>query len=224
MTFVLENLGSVCASIDYRQILRPDFKQRAKALGTSYHSTRGTMIVDVIGSRQRRYVSYVQPKIIKPYSEQRDGSLKDLAANPPSFLRLRDYEVPGMSKVAQVLLDYGKEFGIENEEEICLSWSALPSIHDEQGPDASVQKVLDVKGIGPALLEYMRMLCGANTLKVDVRVIKSLAEAGVPVLLFKDAGIYEVCRSIARNLNLSLIELDSLLWLSEEDSLQVTTS
>jgi thermostable 8-oxoguanine DNA glycosylase len=60
------------------------------------------------------------------------------------------------------------------------------------------------------------MLCGANTLKVDVRVIKSLDKAGVPVNMFKDAGIYEVCRSISKELGLSMVELDSLLWLNEE--------
>lgn len=211
--FVLKNLEEVCGEISKRQAMRPDFKQRAKKLGISYGGARGTMIVDVIGSRQRRYTSYVQPKIIKPYTDQRDGSLKDLAAHPPTFLRLREYEVPGMSAVAQALLDYGHGLGLTDEEAICLSWSALPSIHDEDGPDQAVQAVLDVKGIGPALLEYLRMLCGANTLKVDVRVIKSLAEAGVPVHLFKDAGIYEVCRQIANNLGLTLVVLDSLLWL-----------
>ena len=210
---MLENLDQVCAAISARQQTRPDFRQRAKSVGTAYSGARGTMIVDVIGSRQRRYESYVKPKIIQPYSEQRDGSLKDLAANPPTFLRLREYEVPGMSDVAQVLLDYGQGLGITDEEVICLSWAALPSIHDEHGPHDAVQAVLDVKGIGPALLEYLRMLSGANTIKVDVRVIKSLAEAGVPVHLFKDAGIYEVCRQVANKLGLNLVELDSLLWL-----------
>ena len=216
MKFVLKDLDKVCSEIFKRQTMRPDFKQRAKNLGTSYSGARGTMIVDVIGSRQRRYTSYVQPKIIKPYADQRDGSLKDLAADPPTFLRLREYEVPGMSAVAQALLDYGHGLGLTDEEAICLSWSALPSIHDDDGPNPAVQVVLDVKGIGPALLEYLRMLCGANTLKVDVRVIKSLAEAGVPVNMFKDAGIYEVCRTIAKELGLSMVELDSLLWLSDE--------
>ena len=216
MTFVLKNLEEVCVEIKKRQLVRPDFKQRAKELGNSYNGARGTMIVDVIGSRQRRYTSYVQPKIIIPYSEQRDGSLRDLADHPPTFLRLREYEVPGMSKVAQVLLDYGFGLGISDEEEICKNWASLPSIHDEDGPDPAVQAVLDVKGIGPALLEYLRMLCGTNTLKVDLRVIKSLAEAGVPVNMFKDAGIYEVCQSIAKELGLSMVELDSLLWLNGE--------
>ena len=214
--FVLDNLEEVCGEISKRQAMRPDFKQRAKKLGTSYTGTRGTMIVDVVGSRQRRYTSYVQPKIIKPYADQRDGSLKDLAANPPTFLRLRGYEVPGMSAVAQALLDYGHGRGLTDEEAICLSWSALPSIHDDKGPHPAVQAVLDVKGIGPALLEYLRMLCGANTLKVDVRVIKSLKAAGVPVHIFTDAGIYEVCRTIAQELGLSMVELDSLLWLNDE--------
>jgi hypothetical protein len=118
-----------------------------------------------------------------------------------------------MSQVAQVLLDYGHGIGITDEEDICLSWAALPSIHDTNGPHDAVKAVLDVKGIGPALLEYLRMLSGANTIKVDVRVIKSLAEAGVPVELFKDAGIYEVCRQVALSLGLTLVELDSLLWL-----------
>lgn len=120
-----------------------------------------------------------------------------------------------MSAVAKALLNFGNAIGLMDEEEICISWAALPSIHDEAGPHPAVQDVLDVKGIGPALLEYLRMLCGANTLKVDVRVIKSLSEAGVPVQMFKDAGMYEVCRTISHQLGLSMVELDSLLWLSD---------
>lgn len=51
MTFVLKNLDEVCSEISKRQALRPDFRQRAKELGTTYKGSRGTMIVDVIGSR-----------------------------------------------------------------------------------------------------------------------------------------------------------------------------
>lgn len=216
MAFSLDNLDSVCSHLARRMEANPQFRKRATEMGKSYVGHRGTMVVDVIGSRQRKYTSYVKPKIIQRYANERDGSLKDLAANPPTFLRLRKDEVPGMSRVAQVLLDYGKKAKLSDEEEICSRWALLPSIHDSGGAHAAVQNVIDVKGIGPALLEYLRMLCGADTIKVDVRVLKQLSEAGVPVGLFKDAGIYEVCRAVAKELNISLVELDSLLWLNDD--------
>ena len=118
-----------------------------------------------------------------------------------------------MSNVAKILLEFGSSKGIHDENKLCKAWAKLPSIHDDSGPHLEVQKILNVKGVGPALLEYLRMLCGANTIKIDVRVTKGLSEAGVPVHLFNDAGLYEICRSTASELGLTMVELDQLLWI-----------
>ena len=72
--------------------------------------------------------------------------------------------------------------------------------------------VLDIWGIGEVLLEYLRLLCGADTLKVDVRVMEHLQELGVPTELFTPKGLLEVCRAISDRTELSLAEIDQLLW------------
>ena len=215
MRFTLDNLNEVCEKVTARQELRPDFRGRASRIGKAYVGRRGVMVVDVIASRQRNYEKVVKPRIIRPFQEQRNGTLTDLAADPPIFLKLQSHEVPAMSAVANALLDFGRVRGIADEEEICRQWAQLNSYNDPQGPSEFVKAVRDVKGIGPALLEYLRMLCGADTIKIDVRVKASLDSAGVPVHLFTDDGLYEVCRGIAGRLGFTLVELDQLLWVNE---------
>ena len=68
-----------------------------------------------------------------------------------------------------------------------------------------------VPGIGPALFAYMRMRCGADALKPDLRVADALRNLG-----FESAGdphsILVVARAAATELGVSLLVLDQLLW------------
>lgn len=179
-------------------------KERAANYGTLYKGERGLMVVDVVSSRQRRYDSYVIPKIIPQYrSVAKDLSLQELASNSPIWLPLRDGEADTMKSIAKVLINYGNTRGLTDEEKIVRRWA------DDKD---AFQEVLDIKGIGPALLQYLRMRSGADSLKVDVRVIEELGKLGLPVHWFTADGLLELCVEIANEANCTLLELDQVLW------------
>lgn len=188
----------------------PDLIGKAKSLGLMYKDERGLMIVDCVASRQRRYESYVVPKILPAYKNKaKDLSLIALASKAPKWLPLRTGEAETMQKVAKLLVAYGKKYEIEDENEICRKWADDVFAHE---------KMLEIKGIGPALLQYLRMLSGANSLKVDVRIMEELEKLGLPILWFSADGILKLCENLAKEAGCSLIELDQLLWHSNQAS------
>ena len=161
-------------------------------------------MVDVVASRQRRYDTYVVPKILPLYeSKAKNLSLLSLSLKSPKWLPLRDGEADTMKLLAKALIDFGKSKKLSDEEDIVKEWA-----EDE---DAS-QEVLDIKGIGPALLQYLRMRSGADSLKVDVRVIEELSKIGLPAHWFTTDGLLELCKEIAEEAKCSLLELDQVLW------------
>ena len=66
-------------------------------------------------------------------------------------------------------------------------------------------------GIGPALFAYMRMRCGADALKPDLRVAAALRELGFGVP-GDEHSILVIARAAAAELDVSLLVLDQLLW------------
>lgn len=191
----------------------PHLLTKASGLSEMYAGKRALMVIDVVTSRQRHYESQVK-KILTRYEEQSsDLSLSFLAANPPAWLALKQREPETISRVAQTLLDFGNAMNIVGDDEIALAWSQLPS-GDRPGqvPDPWVEKILAIWGIGEVLMQYLRLLCGADTLKVDVRIVQRLEHLGVPVDLFTTKGLLEICREIATIANVSMAELDQLLW------------
>lgn len=68
-----------------------------------------------------------------------------------------------------------------------------------------------VKGIGPALFAYLRVRCGADGIKPDLRVRNGLNSAGLSVP--NDAhSILVVATAVAAELDVPLLVLDQLLW------------
>lgn len=182
----------------------PSLKSRALEYGNVYKGARGLMVVDVVASRQRRYDSYVVAKLLPKYRDKaKDLSLSALATKPPKWLPLRDGEAETMVSLAKALLDYGKSMRTKDEDSVVYAWA-----NDEK----ALQVILDIKGIGPALLQYLRMRCGADSLKVDVRVMEELAILGIPIHWFTADGILELCKEIAKEANCSMLELDQVLW------------
>ena len=200
----IPNWNTAVAAIRNDLETNPSLKVLAAQYGKVYKGARGLMVVDVVASRQRRYDSYVVPKILPLYkSKARDLSLLSLSSKSPKWLPLRIGEAETMKNMAQVLLHYGQSKGLKDEEKIVAIWA-----NDE----SAFQRTLDIKGIGPALLQYLRMRCGADSLKVDVRVIDELSKLGIPVDWFTPEGLLELCKEIANEANCSLLELDQTLW------------
>lgn len=201
---IIPNIDSAVSEISKALKENPRLKKQAADYGNLYQGERGLMIVDVVASRQRRYESYVRPKILPQYrSKAKDLSLLSLSFEPPRWLPLRDGEADTMKLLAKALIDFGKSKELTDEEVIVKEWAEDENAH---------QAVLDIKGIGPALLQYLRMRSGADSLKVDVRVIEGLKGFGIPVHWFTAPGLLELCREIAKESKCSLLELDQVLW------------
>ena len=182
----------------------PDIRSKAGSLAETYVGKRGLMVVDVVGSMRRKYKEFVVPKLLPSYIDKaKDLSLATLANTPPVWMKLKTGEADVMSMVARELIAHGKRNGLSSEEDICKHWATSGNYGSE---------VIDIKGIGPALHEYLRMLCGADTLKVDVRVINGLVGLGINANLFTSDGLLEVCKAIAKDVGCTLTELDQILW------------
>jgi hypothetical protein len=182
----------------------PDIRSKAGSLAGTYVGQRGLMVVDVVGSMRRKYKEYVVPKLLPSYVDKAaDLSLATLAKTPPVWMKLKTGEANVMSLVAKELVAHGKRNSLVSEDDICKHWAAAGNYGSE---------VIEIKGIGPALHEYLRMLCGADTLKVDVRVINGLKGLGINAELFTADGLLEVCKAIAEDVGCTLIELDQILW------------
>jgi hypothetical protein len=193
--------------------------QRTKEIAVYHTGRRGLMVVDVVMSNQRRYDKIVAP-MLKRWSEEvrRSGgepSLKWLAHHPlssPTY-PLRSTESETITGVALGLLRFGKEHGLD-EDGACIAWA-----NSAQGLDIAPK--LDpyvgvVKGIGPALFAYARILCGADTIKPDVRVIKELRALGVALPLGDAIAGFVVANCLSYELGITLVDLDQLLWYAQD--------
>ena len=202
--FELDNWDKAVSTIRAGLEANPEIRSKAGALAGTYVGKRGLMVVDVVGSMRRKYKEYVVPKLLPSYVEKAaDLSLATLASTPPVWMKLKTGEAGVMTLVARGLIAHGKANGLVSEDEICNHWAASGNYGSE---------IIDIKGIGPALHEYLRMLCGADTLKVDVRVIYGLKGLGINADLFTADGLLEVCKALAADIGCTLIELDQILW------------
>ena len=182
----------------------PEVKTAAEQLPKAYVGKRGLMVVDVVASRQRKYDEYVRPKLLPTYvAEASDLSLSTLAQKAPTWMKLRDGEALVMKEVAGQIIGYLKISQASNEDDLCKMWADDKLVSS---------KVLEIKGIGPALYQYLRMLCGADSLKSDLRVKRGLKKLGLPVEWFSDDGVLALCELLAEEVQCTLVELDQCLY------------
>jgi hypothetical protein len=179
------------------------------------------MVVDVVLFRQRRYDTHVQP-CIRRWEQGvagRDGvpTLRwlvehaDLVTAPA--LPLRRGEAATILGVAHALLRYGADLDLDpaDEDQACRSWAA--AVAGLEFAPALDPYVGAVSGIGAALFAYTRMLCGADTVKPDVRVLAALRRHGVDLPGDNAAAGFIAVACAAHELRIPVIELDQILWL-----------
>ena len=178
---------------------------------TSFTNRRGSMVVDVVASRQRKYEARVVPLVAKWEKFAGGDSLIHLLdkGTPTKLLGLRIGEAETIKNIASNFLDFGERLGIGNENEICARWAH--EVEDMRFAYELDPIVGSVKGIGLALFNYMRMLSGADSIKPDVRIKKRLNQLGFKVPKNEISVMY-LCELISKDLQISLLELDQLLW------------
>jgi hypothetical protein len=186
-------------------------QEKAANYGLVFQSRRGSMIVDVVASRRRKYETRVQRIVEAWQNSTADRSLAGLVTHRPDDrkLGLREGEADTMIAVAQGLRQYAAEHDGLDEEGACRAWAhSVIGLEHAHKLDPYVGAV---NGIGPALFAYLRMRCGADALKPDVRVRQALNEFGYDVPDDTHA-ILTVARGAAAELGTDLLVLDQLLW------------
>ncbi|RAO08397.1 hypothetical protein GUI43_04046 [Micromonospora noduli] len=113
-----------------------------------------------------------------------------------------------MSTTACRLLRFADEHGL-SEDDACRAWAT--SVDVLKHAYMLDPYVGSVKGIGLALFSYLRMRCGADALKPDVRVQKALNALGFNVPNNPHA-ILVIAESAAAEIGTNALVLDQLLW------------
>jgi hypothetical protein len=185
-------------------------EEAAARYGQKYAGQRGAMVVDVVASRQRNYLSKVHRIVNRWREEAREPTLAWLAANPPDRARLglMASEPDTMRQVAGNLVAFAQSRGLDEEEEGCYLWAEeVDGLEHAHGLDPVVG---GVSGIGPALFALMRMHCGGNAIKPDLRVRRELRRLGFEVPSGEHA-ILVVAKAAAADLGVDVLVLDQLL-------------
>jgi hypothetical protein len=187
-------------------------RRRAEAYSRFYAGRRGSMVLDVVLSRQRRYQERVLPLVEKWERDSEAYSLLWLAAHEPDqkSYGLRSGESETAAALARNLVAFADEHGLgADEDKACLRWAqGVAGLEHAPGLDPVVGSV---RGIGPALFAYLRMRSGADALKPDLRVARALRKIGFHVPAGEHA-ILVVAHAAADEADISLLVLDQLLW------------
>lgn len=188
----------------------PQAHDAAKQYAAVYAGRRGAMVIDVVASRQRPYVSRVLPLVHRWEAVYPAGTLEALADNPPDAATygLLPAEPATMRTVARNLLELASSLKLD-EDGVCVRWAA--GVRGLEHAHTLDPVVGAVPGIGPALFAYLRMRCGADALKADVRVAKRLRELGF-VVPGDVHSIMVLARAAAAEIDFDLLALDQLLW------------
>ncbi len=178
---------------------------------------RGAMIVDVVSSRQRKYLTRVQKMVADWKAANEEHTIAALAENrlDAAQFGLAESEIETIAKVAKRFRKFAAAEGLSDpadEDRLCRQWADRFAPF-EHAPELD-PVVGSVKGIGPALWSYMRMRSGADAIKVDVRVKKALRrlEFAVPA---DDHAVLIIAKAAAEEVGVSRLVLDQLLWAME---------
>lgn len=187
--------------------------RRADLHRAAYQGRRAAMVFDVVASRQRRYVPRVLPMVERFEATASAASLHALAESGPGDGHgLRKGEADTMRQVAAGLVRHNEVHGL-GEEDGVAHWAQGAGTFEHA--TKLEPYVGSVKGMGPALYAYLRMRCGADALKPDLRVRDALRGLGFQVPGDGHA-ILVVAHAAAAEIDLPLLVLDQLLWWAGE--------
>lgn len=179
-----------------------------------YEGRRGAMVLDVVASRQRRYQKRVLPLVAQWETDNDERSLRWLSTHEPAPERygLRPREPKTIATVARNMIAFADDLGI-SEDQACKQWAdGVAGLEHAPGLDPVAGAV---PGIGPALFAYLRMRCGSDALKPDLRVAKGLRQLGFYVPA-SEYAILVVAHAVAAEATIGLLVLDQLLWWLEQ--------
>jgi len=189
--------------------------QRAASYGNVYAGSRAAMVFDCVMSRRRRYESVVLPLVAEFRLTPNAVSLRALAKRGPGlagatrpypFLR-GDAEV--IQRAAAGLERFRQDHGLDDDAAV-RSWAEGAAAFERHQDDEPY--VGSIKGIGIATFAYLRMRCGADAIKPDVRVREALGSLLFPLGDGSDLALLCVAGAAAEELGVTRLQLDQLLW------------
>ena len=141
----------------------------AQRYAMEYASRRGSMVIDVVASRQRRYVERVLPMVERWEADHRPPTLEVLAETPPdtAMYGLLPSEPVTMQTIAGNLVRLFRELGMD-EDGGCRMWSV--SVQGLEHAHRLDPVVGAVPGIGPALFALRLPIISSMQLRRHVGI------------------------------------------------------
>ena len=200
-----QNLADIFAS--YVKSLNLDFNQ---VPGEFNYDNPVLILVDVVLSMNRRYNSFVIPRVvlIKKSGIKTFEKILETIDNQgiEGFCKLWNYKHPERVEILKRLVNkymqIKKELKITDDLLVLKEWAKQSNIVD--------YPKFGVKGIGFVTYQYLRLMCGADTTKPDVHLKRAVKEGTGKKLT--EVKIVQIVEETAKGLNIKARQLDYALW------------
>lgn len=168
------------------------------------------ILVDAVLSMNRKYEAFVVPRI-KHLEKSNITSLDQLNTiitqnGIEAFAQVWNYNDPKrveiLQNLAQKFSQLKEQYGLSDDLETLHKW----------GKEAKPEEwtTFGVKGIAFTTYQYLRILCGANTVKPDIYIQRAFKEAIGKSRPLEE--IVEVVEETAKQMNIAAQQLDYALW------------
>lgn len=167
-------------------------------------------LIDAVLSINRKYDSFVKPRIeIIRNSNITSFDLlsHELEKGDKYFMSLWNYNhlqrAELLRNLLQYFINYKNNNYIKDDLETLRKW----------GKESSVEKYKDwnIKGIAFTTYQYLRMLCGADTVKPDIYILR-IVEKGIGRKLSPKDSV-RIIEEISKDINIKARDLDHSIWL-----------
>lgn len=181
-----------------------------KSYGDEYEYENPVLtLVDAVLSINRNYNNFVKPRleIIKKSGINSFIDLeRELDKGNEYFMSFWSYRHPQRVELLRSLLNYFRDFQLKNniqgDIETLKEW----------GKQSSVEKYKEwnVKGIAFTTYQYLRMLCGADTVKPDIHILR-VVEEGIGRKINPNNSVILI-EKISEEMGIEARNLDHAIW------------
>lgn len=202
-----EEKSEIETFVKYIEKLHLNLEQQTEELD---YKNAVLILVDAVLSMNRKYDSFVVPRI-KLIKETGIATLEDLKE------KIQDESVEGFCKVwrynhisrviileslVDKFLKIKKNLDASNDLEALHLWGKNSSVADF--------KNFNVSGIGFTTFQYIRLMCGADTIKPDIYLKRSVK--GAIGRTASETEIVQIVEGAAKQLGTSARQLDYAIW------------
>lgn len=199
--------GLVGKFLSYIKTLPLDFDQEP---GEFSYGNSVLILVDAVLSICRRYDSFVVPRVelARKWPFQTLAGLKARIQEVGirGFCQDWNYNHPErvglLLRLIERFLEIKQQSGIENDFEALRFWGRTSSVEDFRS--------FEVRGVGFATFQYLRLLCGADTVKPDVHLKRAVRDGTGKDLTKRE--VVALVEAVAEMHHIFARRLDYALW------------